>query len=132
VSIGIVVAALLSLAAALAWRRLSASRRPPGSEPWIPSALRGAELAWAEQAFRSRCRHLVARVDRAYRHGGEVVLVEDAESRWRTPHEVELLDGENLAALVQRYRLLRSDRLPEAEPAPRPSMCRHCSHRDRC
>ena len=139
----------------------------------MPRALWGAELAWAEQTFRSRRRRLVARVDRAYRHGGQVVLVElktrrtsavydsdvielsvqkaaledatgevvsrkawvlieDADSGWRTPHEVELLDEQELAALVRRYRLLRTGQMHEAEPAPRLSMCRHCGHRVRC
>jgi hypothetical protein len=172
-SIGLLIAALLTLAAALAWRRWRATRRPPGTEAWMPRALWGSELAWAEQTFRSRRRRLVARVDRAYRHSGQVVLVElktrranavydsdiielsvqkatledatgvavsprawvlveDVVSGRRTPHEVELLDDKGLAALVQRYRVLRAGRLHEAEPAFRPSMCRQCAHLDRC
>lgn len=172
-SIGLLVVALLATVAALAWWPWRTSRRPPGTEPWMPRALWGAELAWAEQTFRSRRRRLVARVDRAYRHGGEVVLVElktrsanavydsdiielsvqkaaiedatgevvsprawvlleDTASGWRTPHEVELLNEQELAVLVQRYRLLRMDRVPQAAPAPRPSMCRSCGHRSRC
>jgi hypothetical protein len=60
------------------------------------------------------------------------VLVENADSGWRTLHEVELLDGDELAALVQRYRVLRAGRLHQAEPASRPSMCQHCGHLARC
>lgn len=172
-SIELLLAVLLASAAALVWWRLRASHRPRGTEPWMPRQLWGAELAWAEATFRSERRRLVARVDRAYRHAGQVVLVElktrrmdavydsdiielsvqkaaledatgevvsprawvlveDAASGWRTPHEVELLDDKQLAALVRRYRLLRSGQLREAEPAPRPSMCRQCGHRPRC
>lgn len=172
-SIGWLTAALLATAAALAWWRLRATRRPPGTPPWMPRALWGAELAWAEQTFRSPRRRLVARVDRAYRHGGRVVLlelktrranavydadiielsvqkaaiedatgervsprawvlVEDADSGWRTPHEVELLDDRALDLLAQRYRQLRAGPLHGAEPAASPSACRSCGHLDRC
>jgi len=42
----------------------------------LPDELRGAEIAYAEQTFRSRRRKLVARLDRAYRLDGLLKLVE--------------------------------------------------------
>ena len=42
----------------------------------LPEELRGAEIAYAEQTFRSRRRKLVARLDRAYRLDGVLKLVE--------------------------------------------------------
>lgn len=42
----------------------------------LPDELRGAEIAYAEQTFRSRRRNLVARLDRAYRVDGLLKLVE--------------------------------------------------------
>ena len=42
----------------------------------LPDELRGAEIAYAEQTFRSRRRRLVARLDRAYRLEGVLKLVE--------------------------------------------------------
>jgi hypothetical protein len=42
----------------------------------LPEELRGAEIAYAEQTFRSRRRKLVARLDRAYRFDGVLKLVE--------------------------------------------------------
>ncbi|WP_157265590.1 PD-(D/E)XK nuclease family protein [Azohydromonas aeria] len=172
-SIEWLIAALLATAVALAWWRHRATRRPPGTPPWMPRALWGAELAWAERTFRSQRRRLVARVDRAYRHGGRIVLlelktrsanavydadiielsvqraaiedatgervaprawvlVEDVDSGWRTPHEVELLDDADLDLLTQRYRQLRGGQLHDAEPPVNPSACRSCGHLDRC
>jgi hypothetical protein len=142
-------------------------------EPWRPRALWRAELAYAEALFRSERRALVARVDRAYRLGGEIVLlelktrradavydsdvielsvqkaalqdatgeavsrrawvlVENADSGWRTPHEVELLDDGQLTALVRRYRQVRADRVRRPEGAANPAQCRHCGQRERC
>ena len=42
----------------------------------LPDELRGAEVAYAEQTFRSERRKLVARLDRAYRLDGVLKLVE--------------------------------------------------------
>lgn len=42
----------------------------------LPDELRGAEIAYAEQTFRSRRRKLAARLDRAYRLEGVLKLVE--------------------------------------------------------
>lgn len=42
----------------------------------LPDELRAAEIAYAEQTFRSRRRKLVARLDRAYRLDGVLTLVE--------------------------------------------------------
>lgn len=42
----------------------------------MPSELRRAELAYAEATFRSARHRLIARVDRAYRVGDEIVLME--------------------------------------------------------
>lgn len=45
-------------------------------ERWLPPELKGAAIAYAEQTFRSHRRGLVARLDRAYRTGSELTLVE--------------------------------------------------------
>ena len=99
-SIGLLSAALLLIAAVLAWRRHRAGRRPPGTEPWMPRALWGAELAYAERTFRSRRRHLVARVDRAYRLGSQIVLVE-----LKTRHADEVFDSDLIELSVQKAAL---------------------------
>ena len=73
--------ALLALAAAVvfavAWR-VRRARFEAGSEHWLPSALRDAELVYRERTFAAkRPLRLVARVDRAYRRlDGIIVLVE--------------------------------------------------------
>jgi CRISPR-associated exonuclease Cas4 len=172
-STGLFIAVLLLVAAALILRKRHGLGRPPGVEPWMPRALWGAQLAWAEQTFRSQRRRLVARVDRAYRLDGQIVLVElktrranavyesdvielsaqraalqDATGQpvsmnawvlvesvatgWRTPLEVKLLNDEELATLMQRYRLLQKNQLDQAKPARRQSMCTQCGHRARC
>ena len=46
------------------------------AEDWLPGELRGATLAYAERTYRSNVHGLVARLDRAYRLRGELILVE--------------------------------------------------------
>jgi PD-(D/E)XK nuclease superfamily len=59
------------------WRWRRRSRMLEGrDEQGLPVELRGASIAFAEKTFRSRRHGLVARVDRAYRVGGMVQLVE--------------------------------------------------------
>ena len=47
-----------------------------GDKRGLPRELRDAEVAYAERTFRSQRRGLVARLDRAYRVGGGIQLVE--------------------------------------------------------
>lgn len=52
------------------------SRGASYEEPWLPREIRGAELAYSEKRFESKRHGLVARLDRAYRGGGVLHLVE--------------------------------------------------------
>jgi CRISPR-associated exonuclease Cas4 len=69
--------ALCALIAAIAWPR-GATKRTEGvaDESWLPPELRGADLAYSEQTFRSHRLRIVARLDRAYRASGTLTLVE--------------------------------------------------------
>lgn len=64
---------LLLFAAAYSWLR-SRPERP--DEGWLPREIADGELAFAEKRFESKRLGLVARLDRAYRRGGELHLVE--------------------------------------------------------
>ena len=72
------IVVVLLFAAGLAFFWLRESSRGPNDvgEAWLPRELRSAQLAYAEQTFRSPARKLVARIDRAYRLGGQLTLVE--------------------------------------------------------
>ncbi len=69
----VALVAILAFTALYAWSR---SRGAAGAERWLPRELRGAELALSEQRFVSRRHGLVARLDRAYRAGDRLHLVE--------------------------------------------------------
>jgi CRISPR/Cas system-associated exonuclease Cas4 (RecB family) len=60
-------------AAAYLWLR---SRQERPAEAWLPREIAGGELAFTEKRFESRRHGLVARLDRAYRAGGQLHLVE--------------------------------------------------------
>ena len=64
---------LLLFAAAYSWLR---SQRDRPDEGWLPREIADGELAFAERRFESKRLGLVARLDRAYRQGGELHLVE--------------------------------------------------------
>ena len=64
---------LLLFAAAYSWLR---SPRDRPDEGWLPREIADGELAFAERRFESKRLGLVARLDRAYRQGGELHLVE--------------------------------------------------------
>jgi CRISPR-associated exonuclease Cas4 len=64
------------MAASAALYVLQRAAEASADERGMPRELCGAELAFAEQTFRSPRRRLVARLDRAYRVGGELLLVE--------------------------------------------------------
>lgn len=82
-------------------------RRGSAQEKWLPHALHGATLAFAETTFRSTRRRLVARVDRAYRHGGQIVLVELKTRAWDAAFTTDVIE-----LSVQRAAL--SDQTGEA------------------
>ena len=71
-----VVVLLFAAGLVFFWLRGSRRGRNDAGEAWLPRELRGAHLAYAEQTFRSPARKLVARIDRAYRLGGQLTLVE--------------------------------------------------------
>ena len=62
---------------------------------WIPQELASAKLAYAERLFRSRDPWLVAKIDRGYRLGGKISLV---ELKTRTRHRVYRSDVIELSA----------------------------------
>jgi hypothetical protein len=68
------VAALL-IACAVVFAKLRQGRAA-GDERGLPRELVGAEIAYAEHTFRSARHRLVAKIDRAYRVGGELKLME--------------------------------------------------------
>ena len=72
----IVIVLLFAAGLVFFWLRGSRRGRNDAGEAWLPRELRGAHLAYAEQTFRSPTRKLVARIDRAYRLGGQLTLVE--------------------------------------------------------
>jgi CRISPR-associated exonuclease Cas4 len=67
------VVGLLVFATGYWWLR---GRQEGPDESWLPSEIAGGQLAFAEKRFESRRHGLVARLDRAYRAGGELHLVE--------------------------------------------------------
>jgi len=67
------VVALLVFATGYLWLR---GRQEGPDESWLPSEIAEGRLAFAEKRFESRRHGLVARLDRAYRVGGELHLVE--------------------------------------------------------
>ena len=64
---------LLLFAAAYSWLR---TERERPVETWLPREIAEGELAFSEKRFESKRLGLVARLDRAYRKGGELHLVE--------------------------------------------------------
>ena len=64
---------LLLFAAAYSWLKSQGIDRTRG---WLPREIADGELAFAEKRFESKRLGLVARLDRAYRQGGELHLVE--------------------------------------------------------
>lgn len=75
----------------LAYRRA----RRDTDDDWMPSDLRGANLAYSESTFRAPRLRLVARVDRAYRQRGELHLI---ELKTRSRHVVYPSDVIELSA----------------------------------
>lgn len=69
-------------------------------ERWLPTELRGAELAYAEKTFRSHSQRLAARLDRAYRTPVGIQLVE-LKTR---PHDVVYM-SDVIELSVQRIAL---------------------------
>lgn len=76
-------------------------------ERGLPTALRGARLAHAEETFRSAARRLVARLDRAYEVAGELVLVEFKTRRTDVAYMADVLE-----LSVQRIALQDERKVP--------------------
>jgi hypothetical protein len=69
----LLVVGLLIFAGGYVWLR---AKQAEPDESWLPREIAGGQLAFAEKRFESRRHGLVARLDRAYRAGGELHLVE--------------------------------------------------------
>lgn len=91
---------LVGLAVALGYYLVCLRGRGAGDERGLPRALRGAEVAYAEQTFKSVRLGVVARLDRAYRVGRRLVLV---ELKTRAKDQVYMSDIIELS--VQRVAL---------------------------
>lgn len=59
---------------------------------WLPGELRGAEIAYAEETFRSQKLRLSARLDRAYRVNQEIVLVELKTRRFESVYRSDVIE----------------------------------------
>ena len=81
-------------------------------ERGLPTALRGARLAHAEETFRSAARRLVARLDRAYEVAGELVLVEFKTRRTDVAYMADVIE-----LSVQRVALQDERQLPVSKTA---------------
>ena len=68
------------------------SRGASYEEPWLPREIRGAELAYSEKRFESRRHGLVARLDRAYRGGGVLHLVELKTREYYAAHASDAIE----------------------------------------
>ena len=87
--------ALLVLVALVISIFLARTRRGPqldSDERGLPTELRDAPLIHAEQTFRSLEHRLVARLDRAYDVGGEVVLVEFKTRHGDVVHLTDIIE----------------------------------------
>lgn len=89
VSGALLLLGLLLFAAAYLWLR---SRQERTDEAWLPREIAGGELAFAEKRFESRRHGLVARLDRAYRTGGELHLVELKTRAYHAAHASDAIE----------------------------------------
>lgn len=104
-AVAVVVAAFLF---ALSRRSVDAT----ADERGLPAALRGARLAHAEETFRSSSHRVVARLDRAYEVGGELVLVEFKTRRANVAYMSDVIE-----LSVQRVALQDQRRVPVSKTA---------------
>lgn len=85
--------ALVLALIALAGLFLSARRGSAGrEEQWLPREIRGAERAYSEARFESKRHGLVARLDRAYRGGGVLHLVELKTRGYYAAHASDVIE----------------------------------------
>jgi hypothetical protein len=109
------VAVLTALVLVIAAVAFALSRRPSGArrdELGLPDVLRGARVVHAEQTFRSSARGLVARLDRAYEVGRELVLVEFKTRRTDAAYMADILE-----LSVQRVALQDERQAPVSRTA---------------
>lgn len=85
----VLVIGLLFFAAGYLW--LSGRQEGP-DESWLPSEIAGGQLAFAEKRFESKRHGLVARLDRAYRAGGELHLVELKTRAYFAAHASDVIE----------------------------------------
>lgn len=81
-------------------------------ERGLPASLRGARLVHAEKTFRSTGKRLVARLDRAYELGGELVLVEFKTRRRDVVYMADVIE-----LSVQRVALQDESMAPVSKTA---------------
>ncbi len=88
---------LLLFAAAYSWLKSQGDRPDEG---WLPREIADGELAFAEKRFESKRLGLVARLDRAYRQGGELHLVELKTRGYFAAHASDARELQPLIRLV--------------------------------
>lgn len=76
-------------------------------ERGLPASLRGARLVHAEETFRSVVRRVVARLDRAYEVGGELVLVEFKTRRAHVAYMADVIELSVQRVALQDERQVR-------------------------
>jgi len=109
----ILIVAALVAAGAFWWpRRGTSIPQEQAQETWLPRALAGATLAYAEQTFRSHRLRIVARLDRAYRAAGVLTLVE-----YKTREITQVYESDIIELSAQRVALAEATGDPVADVA---------------
>ena len=85
----LVTLAVVCIAIAGLWRL---QRRRRSDADWLPADMRQAPLVFAERKFRSARPGLVAKVDRAYRRDGQLLLVELKTRRRHRIHDSDIIE----------------------------------------
>ncbi|NUZ08530.1 PD-(D/E)XK nuclease family protein [Piscinibacter koreensis] len=89
ISGALLLVGLLFFSISYLWLR---GRQERPDESWLPRELAGGQLAFAEKRFESRRHGLVARLDRAYRAGDQLHLVELKTRAYLAAHVSDVIE----------------------------------------
>lgn len=89
ISGALLLVGLLFFATGYLWLR---GRQERPDESWLPREIAGGQLAFAEKRFESRRHGLVARLDRAYRAGDQLHLVELKTRAYLAAHVSDVIE----------------------------------------